>query len=135
MSYNNIPEPPPMEPKSHDLEVLRANLRTAFGPKARKDELRREIATLQEELDRIESIPDEDYPEGTVLLFTKMFQENSTEYIYAMIKANGLWHTTGAKSPKAYTWEEIRTWLASGGGFKNLRRVTFSHVVANGVQD
>ena len=52
----------------------------------------------------------DDYPDGTIIKFRKRFG-NSTWYRYATIKAKGLWYTTGPRSPKGYTWDELTAWL------------------------
>jgi hypothetical protein len=32
-------------------------------------------------------------------------------FSYAAIRVNGIWYTTGPKSPKGYPWEELLSWL------------------------
>lgn len=32
-------------------------------------------------------------------------------FSYAAIRVGDLWYTTGPKSPKAYTWEQLAKWL------------------------
>jgi hypothetical protein len=42
---------------------------------------------------------------------TKLKNPTGRVYQYAAIKADSLWFTTGPKSPKAYTWDELTTWF------------------------
>lgn len=63
---------------------------------------------------------EDDYPEGTVIKFRKQFVEGGEKYRYAAIKANGLWYTTGPKSPKGYTWDELVAWLSQGVQVKKI---------------
>ncbi len=54
------------------------------------------------------------YVDGDVFKFEKQFVENGPSYLYAAIKAKGLWYTTGPKSPKGYSWIDFVLWLDSG---------------------
>jgi hypothetical protein len=56
----------------------------------------------------------DDLVDGTIVQFWKQFAVGGREYMYAAIRADGKWYTTGPKSPKGYTWEEFTLWLASG---------------------
>lgn len=53
----------------------------------------------------------EQMPDGSVLVFTKQFSRNGTDYRYAAIKTSNRWNTTGPKSPKNYDSEEFSNWL------------------------
>ena len=79
---------------------------------------------------------EDDFPDGAVITFTKRFPGGTIDYAYAAIKTvhhnrnltTGagedlhLWYTTGPKSPKGYTWEELTTWM--GEGVKEVFYVT-----------
>lgn len=80
---------------------------------ARAAEIRKEFARFGED----------DFEEGAVIVFNKVFHEYrgqklykpSKPYFYAAIKdPNGLWSTTGPKAPKSYTWTELTRWMGEG---------------------
>ena len=49
--------------------------------------------------------------DGSVIRWRMRFRKGGVKYIYAAVKANGLWYTTGPNSPKGYTWDELVSWL------------------------
>jgi len=67
-----------------------------------------------------------DSVDGTVIRFTKSWGSpqsplaatlaalQDTTYSYAAVRVNGLWYTTGPKSPKGYRWEDLLAWMDSG---------------------
>lgn len=58
--------------------------------------------------------PDE-FAAGTIITFNYAFQVGGVRYMYAILKCdNGLWYSTGPKSPKAYSWTELTRWLNFG---------------------
>ena len=65
---------------------------------------------------------DQDYSPGVIVGFEYQFSPYGQWYEYAAIKCsgNGLWYTTGPKSPKGYTWEQFTCWL-SQGAVRNAR--------------
>jgi hypothetical protein len=65
------------------------------------------IRMLKKELKRLESRPAEPEEDGNVITFQKQFAAGGIVYSYAALKAKGLWYTTGPKSPKGYTWDEL----------------------------
>lgn len=77
-------------------------------------ELRRLIAEANETLRLMERFGPDDYAEGTVIKFEKQFHRGERWYSYSAIKAGGVWYTTGPQSPKAYSWDDLTDWLASG---------------------
>lgn len=87
------------------------------------DALRRSIAAQATMLARIEAYGSDIYEDGNVLLFDRTFNDGKT-YSYAMIKAEGLWYTTGPRSPKGYSWDQIVAWLVDGDDEPVLYRVT-----------
>lgn len=48
---------------------------------------------------------------GAVVAFTKRWGHRGPGYLYAAIKAEGTWNTTGPKSPKVYTSAQFADWL------------------------
>lgn len=92
-------------------------LRTEGTPKmdSKIKNIQDSIATLQAELIRLASLPQE--PEGSepVIRFHKRFGPGQREYTYAAVKANdGLWYTSGPRTPKGYTWQALVEWIFDG---------------------
>lgn len=77
--------------------------------KARRDELDEQIAYLE----RLPAEPVVDEGEPNVIHFVKTF-DGAGSYIYAAVQAEGMWYTTGPRSPKAYTWEQLIQWIVLG---------------------
>lgn len=76
--------------------------------------LRRQMAAIAEELTRLETRPDEP-PKGRVIRFNMRFGGRGPTYDYAAIHAgDDLWYTTGPRSPKGYTWDELLDWMEDG---------------------
>jgi len=98
----------------------------------RADALERQAARLLEHAahmrEQAERFGPDDYPNGAVIVFDKVFTPGGRVYNYAAIKtihANTsdytgrvghfeLWYTTGPKSPKGYTWDELIKWMGDG---------------------
>lgn len=74
----------------------------------------RQLDELTAQLSAAETFGPDVYTDGAVITFIKQFQEDGVAYHYAMIKARGLWYSTGPKAPKAYAWEDMVVWLTSG---------------------
>jgi hypothetical protein len=55
-----------------------------------------------------------DAPDETVVFFKKRFNAVGQLYTYAMVKVNGTWYTTGPRSPKNYSNDEIIKFLDGG---------------------
>jgi hypothetical protein len=73
---------------------------------------------------------DSDYPDGTVLAWDQHWVNSATVYSYAAIKANNLWYTTGPRSPKAYTWDQLVYWMLTGEQPNGIWMVTaFEQIV------
>jgi hypothetical protein len=90
------------------------------------DSLERQAARLMERAAevraRYERFGVDDFEPGAVIVFNKRFNEYggrsipwSKPYFYAATKdPNGLWSTTGPRSPKGYTWDELIRWMGEG---------------------
>lgn len=79
----------------------------------RKRLLLRRMGLLEQELSELESIPQDDYEDGTVIRF-KLQPESARRpsgpfYNYAMIKIQGYWYLTGRQYSKK-TWPEVMKW-------------------------
>lgn len=76
-------------------------------------------ARADAEILRLMSLPEEptfkdDRPK--VVFFQKKFSGTRRIYDYAVIKAgDGLWYTTGPRTPKGYTWDELVDWMYEDG--------------------
>lgn len=74
------------------------------------------IRTRLAELDRF---GDDPFADGDVIVFNLMFiqdkgttwERRSKPYHYAAVRYNGLWSTTGPKSPKEQTWYALMKWI------------------------
>lgn len=77
-------------------------------------EKRRVEKEVERKLRLIDGFGVDSYNEGAVITFTKRFTTNGIEYKYAAIKVHDAWYTTGPKAPKAYSWDELVTWLVAG---------------------
>jgi hypothetical protein len=103
MQSYNIQEEPDMYANNKADQIIRDQME-----QKRVDE---EVAL---KLALLEVLGDDDFTDGTVFKFDKVFVTDGKVYAYAVIKANGLWYTTGPKSPKGYSWEEFLLWLVGG---------------------
>lgn len=74
----------------------------------------KQVENLQLQLEASSQFGPDVYTEGAVIIFVKRFAIGGIAYQYAMIKARGLWYSTGPKAPKAYTWDDMVVWLTSG---------------------
>lgn len=81
----------------------------------RQEFLLRRIEQMQAELEKIEDMPSE--PEGmddgaNAILWDARFPGGTRTYSYAARKADdGLWYTTGPRSPKGYSWSDLINWI------------------------
>jgi hypothetical protein len=77
--------------------------------------LKEEQAELDRKLQLVQEYGEDVYEYGAVFTFDKQFTPTGIAYTYAVIKAyDGKWYTTGPRSPKGYTWQELAVWLVSG---------------------
>jgi hypothetical protein len=91
---------------------------TAASLERRAEKMLAEAAKIREKYERF---GEDDFPEGAVIVFDKRFNEYagrsipwSKYYHYAAMKGDGRWNTTGPKSPKSYTWDELIRWMGDG---------------------
>lgn len=88
---------------------------------ARRDRLEREAARLSERIAMLDNLPEEPEldadGEPLVICFRRTFSKRGTrQYDYAAIKAgDGLWYTTGPRTPKGYKWPEFIQWVQENG--------------------
>ena len=107
----------------HDLDFVILDEISDWTTHERKSKKMKKPTTreLEDRIDDLESrlkaqgslLPDEP-PEGAILAFSYQFPTGGTVYSYAAIRTNGLWSTTGPRSPKQYTWAELVGWLRQG---------------------
>jgi hypothetical protein len=91
-----------------DAEIARQASLAEYAAQARA----RRLEIIQSEIDAIASMPEDDFEPGSVIRFDRTFNSGSKVYSYAAIKTSeGLWSTTGPKSPKNYTWVDLLRWL------------------------
>lgn len=82
----------------------------------RLDAAQRALAVAAERVEYLASLPQEpttDDPDGALVVwFERKFNQGGRLYTYAAVKAgDGLWYTTGPRSPKGYTWDALMEWL------------------------
>lgn len=74
------------------------------------------VAQAREQLAQVQSRPAEpDYAEEPVIRWDMRFCSHGTVYSYVALRcaADGLWYTTGPRSPKGYTWDQLMSWIES----------------------
>lgn len=70
---------------------------------------------LKEKMALVERFGADTFENGTVVKFSKKFNDNGITYDYAAIKADGKWFTTATLTGSSvFTWEEFLAWLVSG---------------------
>ncbi len=74
---------------------------------------RKRQAAIDAKLTIVAEFGEDVYDNGTVFRFEKRFPNSVKVYLYAVIKANDEWHTTGPKG-SSYTWDQFVVWLISG---------------------
>lgn len=79
----------------------------------KSDALAKALAEALAEEERLQQKFGEDQEDGAVIAFKVRFSQGGTSYDYAALRGKGLWYTTGLRSPKAYTWQELISWLES----------------------
>ena len=90
----------------------------------KSDALAAALAAALEDEARREASYGTEPGEGRVVKFRVKFRNGGVKYRYAAIRAGGLWYTTGPKSPKGYTWDELLDWLdgvSKVSGFKEVK--------------
>lgn len=64
-----------------------------------------------------------------VVYFIHQFKNSDKKYQYAALKCtDGLWYTTGPKSPKGYTWHELLLWLLESSHDTKLPPIVSSYI-------
>lgn len=82
---------------------------------SKKDELRREIARRELELEKLENMPDFSVmPDGTVAGMAVRLGA-SRPYTYVGLKTSGCWFLTGKSGPNGVSSDGLAMWLSTGG--------------------
>lgn len=76
---------------------------------------------LAEESAREDKYGEEPVADGTVIAWTSQFMKGSKKYLYAAIRSDGRWYTTGPNTPKAYAWGDLCEWWDGQYKIKHLR--------------
>lgn len=96
----------PLEERASLVVRSASRIPTAGTLEHRRSTLARRISRLEAEIARLESLPEEPEADPAIVYFRKDF--GGKDYDYAAVRAgDGLWYTTGPKSPKGYTWESL----------------------------
>jgi hypothetical protein len=96
---------------SHSVMATQESLEATLEYHERKAE------EAAERLAWLESMPqDDEFEDGSVITFKKQFHDgvNARLYTYAAVKYDGVWSTTGPRSPKGIHWEDLLTFITSG---------------------
>lgn len=84
------------------------------------------------------TLKSQDVPDGTVLLMDIEYENQGDEllrkpvvYTYALLKAGGLWYTTGTgRGPVAAGWGAVERWLGKDGRrVREVRVVTEAQIL------
>lgn len=63
----------------------------------------------------LDSLPKDEYDEGTAVVFTHTFADSSRVYSYAAIKCKDFWYTTGPMGGnEARTWQNLLAFADEG---------------------
>lgn len=65
----------------------------------------------QERLLYLQSLPAEPEGKNPVIKFKRRFTPGGKKYTYAAIRTAQGWYTTGPRTPKAYAWQDLITWI------------------------
>jgi hypothetical protein len=76
-------------------------------------ELRRQLAKVSEEIDRLEALPEDDFADGDVIQFKRRFPDGGPWYQYVAIKIDGRWHMSGKAWHHFTAWETLAGLLMS----------------------
>lgn len=116
----------------------RANPNSLSYRIARLEEQKAELERQQAFLDQLPKEPamkDEvtDGEEGVdlvpVVYFKKQFEGSDKVYDYVVLRArDGLWYTTGPRTPKGYSWHELLLWLMETSPDHQLPEIKVSYV-------
>jgi hypothetical protein len=75
---------------------------------SRKEVIQSQLEKLQAEMHEIESFGDDEYEDGDVLMFDMHFSTGvDAPYVYAAIKAKGLWFVTGQHNMSYWGWDQL----------------------------
>ena len=84
---------------------------------SRLAQLTRIAENAQREMETILSRPVE--PEQDMIRFERTFNGGERVYTYGAIRTDqGLWYTTGPRTPKGYTWDDLIDWMMEDGEVK-----------------
>jgi hypothetical protein len=82
---------------------------------SKKEELRREIARRERELEKLESLPDLDDIEDGAVLALFVTHGASEPYTYVAYRTVGKYYLTGKIAPNGVSAEALGEWLTSSG--------------------
>lgn len=89
-------------------------MRSAAEIRRIQERLERQMAQLELELDKVESLPVDDYEVGDVLMFERRFPRNPGQsYTYVAVKAPTGWYFSGKNASHAYSWSSVLDIIAS----------------------
>lgn len=82
---------------------------------SKKEELRREIARRERELEKLETLPDLDEVEDGSVLALFVTHGSSEPYTYVAYRTVGKFYLTGKTAPNGVSAEVLGNWLTTSG--------------------
>lgn len=74
-----------------------------------------EVARLLERAEEIRNRPEDDFENGTVLVWTQRGGSTGVRYTYAALKVGGRWYITGPRSPQnGIFWPRLLNLIETG---------------------
>lgn len=77
-------------------------------------DLRRKLAELTEEINKLERRPTEP-PEGSVIKFDTHFGSGVRRFTYVAYNSGGRWYCTGSTGPNGVGWDRLFDWMRQHG--------------------
>jgi hypothetical protein len=75
---------------------------------SRQEVIRKRMEALEAELTELEQFGEDVYDDGAVLVFDMHFSDGvEAPYVYAAIKAKGLWFVTGQHNMSYWRWDQL----------------------------
>jgi hypothetical protein len=80
-------------------------------------------AEVEKRLRLVAAYGKDNFPVGAVIRFRKQFKPDGKLYAYAAIKCEDGWYTSGPRTPKGYSWDELVAWLVSAVPVTNIEKM------------
>jgi hypothetical protein len=96
--------------EQYGIQVIEGE--AVVGSKSRQEVIRARMEQLEAELTELDQFGEDEYEDGAVLVFDMSFRttgsvEEPAPYVYAAIKAKGLWFVTGQHNMSYWRWDQL----------------------------